>query len=108
MISEKVLQRLFGTFEKAIQESGNRCMSITDRAEFLRKVYDNELVYDGFVIVDSGKQKGIFYVDTADLLGSQGMYRVPRPLKKSDFDIPANIPPLNTSVADAIDIVSGK
>ena len=108
MINEKVLQRLFETFEEAIQESGNRCISITDRAEFLRKVYENELVYDGFVIVNSEKQKGVFYVDTVDLLGAQGMYRVSRPLKKSDFDIPANIPPLNTSVADAIDILPGK
>ena len=104
MISEKILSRLFESFEKAIQESGVKCMRITDRSEFLRKIYENELVYDGFVIVNSEKQTGIFYVDTAELLGVQGQYRAPRPLKKSDFDIPSSVPPLNTSVADAIDI----
>lgn len=104
MISEKVLARLFDSFEKTIQESEVKCMRVNDREEFLRKVYDNELVYDGFVIVTSEKQTGIFYVDTALLLGGRGQYRAPRPLKKSDFNIPSNVPPLNTGVADAIDI----
>ena len=105
MINEKVLNRLFESFEKTIQESGSRCMRISDRAEFLRKVYENELVYDGFVIIESDKQRGVFYVDTAELLGAQGMYRAQRPLKKSDFDIPSSVPPLNTAVADAMDIL---
>lgn len=104
MISEKVMDRLLDNFEKVIEEAGVKCMRINDRSEFLRRIYENEMKYDGFVILKSSKQSGIFYVDTEDLLGSGGMNRVPRPLKKSDFDIPANVPPLNTKVADAIDM----
>lgn len=104
MIAEKVISSLFDSFEKTIQENGLKCLRITDRNEFLRKIYENELVYDGFVLLKSEKQTGIFYVDTAELLGAGGMYRAPRPLKKSDFDIPSSVPPLNTNVADAIDL----
>lgn len=104
MISEKVMNRLLDSFEEVIKNEGVNCMRVADRSEFLRRIYENELKYDGFVILRSEKQSGIFYVDTEELLGAGGMYRAPRPLKRSDFDIPANIPPLNTKVADAIDM----
>lgn len=104
MINEKVMNHLLDSFEEVIEKAGVKCMRVTDRDEFLRKVYENELRYDGFVIVSSPKQSGIFYIDTVELLGSAGRYRAPRPLKRSDFDIPANIPPLNTKVADAIEM----
>ncbi len=103
MLNEKLMNHLLDRFEEVITESGVKCMRVSDRAEFLRKVYESELTYDGFVIVKSDKQSGIFYVDTQELIGS-GIYRAPRPLKKSDFDIPSSVPPLNSSLADAIDM----
>ena len=104
MISEKVMNRLLDSFEEVIKNEGVNCMRVEDRDEFLRRIYENEMKYDGFVIVKSSKQLGIFYVDTEELLGSAGRYRAPRPLKKSDFDIPSSVPPLNTKVADAISL----
>lgn len=104
MINEKVMNHLLDSFEEVIKNAGVKCMRVKDRAEFLRRVYENETVYDGFVIVQSSKQSGIFYIDTEELLGGRGRYKAPRPLKKSDFDIPSNVPPLNTNVADAIDM----
>ncbi len=104
MISEKVMNQLLDSFEKVIKETGVKCMRVSDKTEFLRRIYEGEMVYDGFVIVQSEKQSGIFYIDTEELLGGRGRYKAPRPFKKSDFDIPANVPPLNTKVADAIDM----
>jgi hypothetical protein len=104
MINEKLMNTLLDEFEKVITKNGVNCLRVADRAEFLRKVYENEMVYDGFVIIKSSKQSGIFYVDTEELIGRGGMYRAPRPLKKSDFDIPSPVPPLNTSLTDAIEL----
>lgn len=104
MINDKVMNQLLDSFEGVIKNAGVNCIRVTDREEFLRSIYENEMRYDGFVIIKSPKQSGIFYVDTEELLGTGGMYRAQRPLKRSDFDIPANIPPLNTKVADAIDL----
>lgn len=108
MINEKVMNHLLDSFEEVIKKAGVDCMRVADRAEFLRAVYENEMKFDGFVILKSSKQSGIFYVDTEELLGSAGRYKTPRPLKKSDFDIPSNVPPLNTKVADAIDMTLKK
>ena len=104
MINEKLMSQLLEGFEGVINNAGVKCMRVNDRDEFLRRIYENEMKFDGFVIVQSQKQSGIFYVDTEELMGSTGRYRAPRPLKKSDFDIPSPVPPLNTNVADAIDM----
>lgn len=104
MINEKVMNGILTGFEDVIKKAGVNCMRVADRAEFLRSIYENEMKYDGFVILKSKKQSGIFYVDTDELLGNGGMFRAQRPLKRGDFDIPANIPPLNTGVADATDL----
>lgn len=104
MINEKVMNGLLDSFEDVIKKAGVNCIRVADRTEFLRSIYENEMKYDGFVIIKSEKQSGIFYVDTEELLGSGGVFRAQRPLKRSDFDIPANIPPLNSGVSDAIDM----
>ncbi len=104
MINEKLMNRLLEGFESVVKDAGVKCLRVTDRDEFLRRIYENEMNFDGFVIVQSQKQSGIFYVDTEELLGTTGRYRASRPLKKSDFDIPSPVPPLDTKVADAIDM----
>lgn len=104
-MKEKIMKDVLAGFEQVIKENGLNCMKVKDRADFLRQVYERELVYEGFVIVQSEKQSGIFYVDTQELMPS-GRYRAPRPLKRSDFDIPSSVPRMNTSVADAIDLGS--
>ena len=58
MINEKVMNHLLDSFEEVIKNAGVKCMRVKDRAEFLRRVYESETVYDGFVIVQSSKQSG--------------------------------------------------
>lgn len=102
-MTDKVMNNVLAGFEQVIKENGLNCIKVENRADFLRQVYERELIYDGFVIVQSDKQSGIFYVNTQELMPT-GRYRASRPLKKSDFDIPSSVPRFNTSVADSIDL----
>lgn len=66
MIDEKVMNHLLDEFEEVIKKNGVNCMRVTDREEFIRNVHEKEMTYEGFVIVKSSEQSGIFYVNTAE------------------------------------------
>ncbi len=70
MINEKVMKRLLDSFEKIIQDAGVNCMCVGSRDEFLKRIFENEMCFDGFVIIRSQQQSGILYIDTSGITPS--------------------------------------
>lgn len=65
MIDEQIMNRLLDSFEAAIAAECVNCMCVNSREEFQRKLFERQMLYDGFVIVRSKNECGIFYVDTS-------------------------------------------
>lgn len=105
MINETVMNHLFDSFEEMIKRVGIDCMCMADRRDFLQAVYENGMRYDGFVIIKSSKQFGIFYVDTELFSGNSERFFLSYPMDKSKLDVPSNnIFRLNSKAADIIDM----
>lgn len=65
MVNEQIMNRLLDSFEAAIIAEGVNCMCVKSRDEFQRKLFERQMLYDGFVIVHSNEEIHIFYVDTS-------------------------------------------
>ena len=68
MINEKVMSRLLDRFEEAIVSEGIDCMRVANRDEFQKSLFERAMEFDGFVVVRSKEESGIFYVDTSQHL----------------------------------------
>ena len=44
MINEKLMNRLLEGFESVVKDAGVKCLRVTDRDEFLRRIYENEFL----------------------------------------------------------------
>ena len=73
MINENVMNHLLDEFEEVIKRNGVNCMRVIDKEDFLRVIFERKIVYDGFVIVKSSRQSGIFYVDMARLFDNENV-----------------------------------
>lgn len=67
MINEKQMDEILDGFEDVVKKAGVECIRVTCKNDFLRKIFEHGMQYDGFVIVDSEIRTGIFYIDTREL-----------------------------------------
>ncbi len=64
MAERNVFNKLVPDLEEVFHKNGVNCIRVSGADDFLRKMFEHEMLYKGFVVLSDGSAPAIFYLDT--------------------------------------------